>query len=612
LEDIKELIKEFKKKDENNYKLHVYYNTDVKKLQYKINNDKQDCIDINKAIQDIFFKEYTENNTILINIESDIIRYDSSIQEYKKILITDFIHLKATYWKDKIKFKDDMNYILNFMSNFNNKIKNEQINMNIFSEFSDENIYINDGPLACYCSHVRGIIYGYLNFKNYTIITEDDFHINDTKGILEKLQKVPNDWDIICFGASPINIFYEGDYYKFTDLFHSAHFYIIRNSSISTILENIYPIYDQIDILLSKLHDRLNIYNIPNTVSQKNFESNTQNNLFVVYNSPNYEYIRNSIRTVKILLKEIIYKKFKITSDTHYNKYIDNIILKILFDVILSKISTLDRSDLKQDYADFDVLETYENYFIDNYEMKLGNQITIIIDSCVKGINIESITKHIIDDIYTIINDFSLVNTYDVIYQEIYYPLNYGSTSNVYLLETNNKIVVKVYNENFRWKCINHNDANIIINKEVKILEKLSKHDNFQKIIKYCENKIYMEFVGESLFDHFYLPNNWEEQIANIFNTLTDNNICYQEFNLKNITVYNDKIYFIDFGLAEEFNDLNNPNNSNNLNNFIELLTTLDEKFKTITDIEQQHVYYINLINNIKLAKQHKYGDNIF
>ena len=38
------------------------------------------------------------------------------------------------------------------------------LSINEFSEFNDPNIYIQDGPLACYCSHVRSMIYSYTNF----------------------------------------------------------------------------------------------------------------------------------------------------------------------------------------------------------------------------------------------------------------------------------------------------------------------------------------------------------------------------------------------------------------------------------------------------------------
>ena len=67
---------------------------------------------------------------------------------------------------------------------------------------------------------------------------------------------------------------------------------------METIFKNLYPITDQIDIIISKLHDKLNIYNIPNTVSQKFFTTNIQNNLHIIYNTNNFDVIRAySIRT---------------------------------------------------------------------------------------------------------------------------------------------------------------------------------------------------------------------------------------------------------------------------------------------------------------------------
>ena len=87
------------------------------------------------------------------------------------------------------------------------------------------------------------------------------------------------------------------------------------------------------------------------------------------------------------------------------------------------------------------------------------------------------------------------------------------------------------------------------------------------------------------------------------------------------MTVKNNLIHFIDFGLAKiiEACDLvdlkylsNTDFNLPNMLNHIELIDMIKIKFESIVDLEQQHIYYNNLINNLKLDKDSKYKENIF
>ena len=143
---------------------------------------------------------------MVINIEKDVIRYQSIVSELKKIGMTGFVHLKATYWKEKKNMLKDLKFIVEFLGNFqpeeskNNmttelKIKPfdpNTLSINEFSEFNDPNIYIQDGPLACYCSHVRSMIYSYTNFdpSSYTIIIEDDVFVSNTEKIEKLITKI--------------------------------------------------------------------------------------------------------------------------------------------------------------------------------------------------------------------------------------------------------------------------------------------------------------------------------------------------------------------------------------------------------------------------------------
>jgi GR25 family glycosyltransferase involved in LPS biosynthesis len=161
-------------------KNHIATGVDAKILQYEenaleISDDRIDLIEILGGKQ----------NCILINMEKDVERYHTSVNQLKKVSIQKFVHLKGTNGRNKNKefLEKDLTYILNFISQFNSEIKPKQIKINEFSEINDSGVHIQDGPLGCYCSHLRALIYGYLNYEDYTIICEDDISITNTEKI---------------------------------------------------------------------------------------------------------------------------------------------------------------------------------------------------------------------------------------------------------------------------------------------------------------------------------------------------------------------------------------------------------------------------------------------
>lgn len=529
--------------------------TDVKILQYESFSINR-CNNIIDLVQ-LLGKDDT--NCIMINMEKDKHRYDSCIEEFKKISLKTFVHLKATYWKEKNKLLNDMIYILDFL-----KI-DSKVSINIFSKFSDPNIFIQDGPLACYCAHVRALIYGHLNFKEYTIIVEDDLFISNTEKIEQYIQQIPDDWDIICLNACGINYNYGDEpFYKFKNTFHSTHFYIVKNKCLPTIFKNIYPIDDQIDILISRLYDRLNIYNIVDTAYQKNFATNTQNNLYVIFNSPNYQPIRNYIKEFEELLLEHVNNKL-------LNNHENNIVIRdcIMFDVVYNYIINTNTV-------------TIENAckLVNNTPLYI--KLHIIINSCVKGIHLNNIITKLLNDINYIIDCFDLHNDINKAYM-------YGSSANIYKC---GDIVTKVYNQTLRWTHQEHDDSTKIFNKEVLFLQKLNR------IVNLTENSFSIKYLGESLYNNFCLPSDWKEQIQNIFQELTNCTIEYPEFNIKNILVLDDKISFIDFGLAKV-----GSNNENNCKVFIELL-------KLLTTFKGEKELYSTFINNLKISGE--YPNNIY
>ena len=529
--------------------------TDVKILQYESFSINR-C---NNTINLVQLLGKDDTNCIMINMEKDKHRYNSCIEEFKKISLKTFVHLKSTYWKEKDKLLNDMIYILDFL-----KI-DSKVSINMFSKFSDPNIIIQDGPLACYCAHVRALIYGHINFKEYTIIVEDDIFISNTKNIEEYIKQIPDDWDIICLNASAINYNYgDEQFYKFKNTFHSTHFYIVKNKCLPIIFKNVYPIDDQIDILISRLYDRLNIYNIVDTVYQKNFFTNTQNNLYVIFNSPNYQPIRNYIKEFEELLLEHINNKL-------LNNQENNIVIKdsIMYDVVYNYI-------INNFQINEDKIKPIENTAI-------FSKLHIIINSCVKGIHLNNIITKLLNDINYIIDCFDLHSDTNKSYM-------YGSSANIYKCVY---YITKVYNKTLRWMHEEHSDSAKIFNKEVLFLQKLNK------IIDVTENSFSIKYLGESLYNNFCLPSDWRKQIQNIFEELTSCTIEYPEFNIKNILVLDDNISFIDFGLAKV-----GSNNKNNCKVFIELLDLLSTIYKGEKEL------YSTFINNLKISGE--YPNNIY
>lgn len=82
-----------------------------------------------------------------------------------------------------------------------------------------------------------------------------------------------------------------------------------------------------------------------------------------------------------------------------------------------------------------------------------------------------------------------------------------------------------------------------------------------------------------------------------IINNIEIDNIRYQK---------NDKISFVDFGLADIMTDCNNDDNCYV---FIELLEILQNKFKNM-NTKQIHVLYNTFMNNIR--NNNKYPKNVF
>jgi GR25 family glycosyltransferase involved in LPS biosynthesis len=578
---------------------------EYKKMQYvegdeNINTKKINLLDL----LDKFTYKNNENNKknapILINLEKDTIRYEHSINQMKKILINDFCHLKGTYFRNKQQVEQDLTDVMDFLYNFNNNIVRKDYAMNDFSEINDANITIYGGPLACYISHLRAMIYGYQNNRDYTIIMEDDFIIMDTEIIENYLNKVPDDWEIILFGSViKTDDLFQKKIIKMEDKyeFHSTHFYIIRNTAFEKIFKNVYPVTEQIDVLISNARNQINIYNILCKTCQKNYSTNTQNNLHTIYTSVHYtsvrEYLEEIENNLSLLLDTVC------SSNESNNKFIAGY---IVYDVILRYIINcdLELNDVSTINNENNEMTVHTELLINNnrdtYDL-LIELLSEVMSNVKKGYDSNIISKNKINYIFSLIASFNLHNVYDEQYNEKYKIFAYGSSSNVYILENNN-IIIKHFLKKSRWSYENKNTSHVF-DKEVKILKDLGELIDFD-VNEYI---IKSKYKGMSIIKNFILPINWKEQITNIFNKFNKLNINYTEFNIFNILLNNNEINLIDYGLANSMENCM-QNNDDNCKNFITLLEKLNSKL----DNKFNYILYLTFINNIKSS----YPENIY
>lgn len=539
------------------------------------------------------FNKPVKQNYLLINIEKDLERYQTTLDEFKKLYITNFCHLKATNWKNREQLVDDLNYVINFLKQFNDnndKIKTNSITINHFSEPSDKNIYIQDGPLACYVSHLRAMIYGYTHFEDYTVIIEDDIDVVNTGLIKEHLCNVPNDWDIILFNCSRKNVDTsigstgKSKLYKLTGEFHSTHFYIIKNSSMPKIFSKLYPVNDQVDVLLSDCFKEFNYYNIEACVMQKYLSTSTQNNLYVVYNSPHYNVIRDHIATIKSMFNEYLDKKFP------HNPHNQNLAVTMLFDLVYTHMG---HKNSNWDNYNMPVVNHKDYIDSDPFFTQLIDKIVYFLYCTEKGVNVSTHAYSIVSMVIDIVNNF-------IEKKENYNVMAYGSTCFVF---NKDNLVIKKYGNFLRWKTKDHEEILQIFSNELECLKKLNMLEFYSEINK----TLILPNYGVSLFDYFELSHNWKQQIIKQFEIFNNCGIVYNEFNLKNIIVKNGEIKFVDFGLAK-LNCLDTPNENNlNCSIFIELLQLLDDRLKSEPDNEKRLVLCKILVDNIKLHKVEKY-----
>jgi GR25 family glycosyltransferase involved in LPS biosynthesis/predicted Ser/Thr protein kinase len=559
-------------------KNHISTGVDAKILQYEEN-----AIDISDDTIDIIELLGGKQNCILINMEKDVHRYQSSIKQLKKVSIQNFVHLKGTNGRNKNKesLEKDLTYILNFISKFNPEIEPKQIKINEFSEINDPGVQIQDGPLGCYCSHLRALIYGYLNYEDYTIICEDDISITNTEKIEKYIKQIPDDWDVICLNSRAKNISY-GDlpFYKFTDDFHSGHFYIVKNKCLPTLFSGMYPIIDQVDVLMANMVTELNIYNIPDTVYQKNLETNTQNNLNIIFSSPNYNVVTDALNKSEEILNH--FANIILPDNKERNKLI---VKHLMYDVIYNFMLTKGNNNPGSNTEDYVFDNPYEGKW--RHKM-LVTFVAFFLQCSKKGIDPKLTSQNLVNVCLFTLNKFTELHGNDT------KAYGFGSTAHTY--RVGDDLLLKRYNQKLRWSTEGHDNPKTIMSKELEILNKLKNVNSVPKLIDSVDMDIIMEYRGESIYNDFNLPDDWKQQITNIFSDLTDNGIFYPEFRLQNILVLDGKISFVDFGLVE-FRD--NCDNTENVEKFIKYLSLLDDKFKVVTELNARHILISTFLENV-------------
>lgn len=574
-----------------NKKLQNDNGADVKILQYSENAKTvcHDKIDLHALIEKHLIKQQVGQCCVMVNLEKDHERYNTTVKELEKISFKHFVHLRGTYWKNKIALEQNLSNILQFLVPFNPAVVEPNVSINDFSETTDPKIEIQDGPLACYCSHLRAMMYGWKHFPSYTIIIEDDIEITNAKNIEKYLQCIPDDWDVVCLNSIPQNDIYDNQpWYKFTTDFHSTHFYIVKNSSFPSIFGGMYPVVDQVDVLLSNLKDKLNIYNIVDTVYQRNIETNTQNNLHIIFTSPNYEYLCGKINEFQDMLNVVANRM--LSKNKKRNK---NIIADIMYDVVYRYV--LNHGKKQTDH------ENLENYLLDTSKMikrseweKFVYLLGYFIRCTKKGVNHVVSAEDLMTVILHTIYGFRKHGKYHKAYA-------FGATSHVYVAVKKNskKIasVIKCYNEKLRWITEGHDDSKEIFNKEIYLLSAIQHLKHVPKLQDYNAKKriIHLSYCGESLYSKFVLPKNWSKQIVKIFDEFTKNKIYYPEFRLQNILVLKGKITFVDFGLAV-FDE--KADNTENCEKFIKYLDILNERLKDEKNKNTRHQLITTFLRN--------------
>ena len=139
---------------------------------------------------------------------------------------------------------------------------------------------LSKGAVGCYMSHLKLWNYLMKTGQEGMIIFEDDTMPTLTRSELNaKLEKVPDDWDMVVFGAIYDNCHNVNDDVCRIARFFCLHAYAIRKRAANYLVPRAFPISQQIDSWLSDLSESrdINIYALTGTQWNQNENINTTN-----------------------------------------------------------------------------------------------------------------------------------------------------------------------------------------------------------------------------------------------------------------------------------------------------------------------------------------------
>lgn len=219
----------------------------------------------------------------------------------------------ATFWKDKNKTEDDLLKLLKFVK----KDYNYRPTINDDGTVSgDPNITVSKGVLGCYVS--QSSLLKKLGESNdqYIWITEDDITFvpnahSQLIMLFDELFEMDPNWDVVHMGSRKYPNIFDAltIIHKWDDIFINAQCYIVRKKAIATILSTLYPMIEQVDVVISRSFKKLRMYNFDGICYQQDsmYISDVQSCVLENYQKIKGEEVMNYVasyiskRTGKIL-----------------------------------------------------------------------------------------------------------------------------------------------------------------------------------------------------------------------------------------------------------------------------------------------------------------------
>jgi glycosyl transferase family 25 len=146
------------------------------------------------------------------------------------------------------------------MVNRYSAIDGNDLNLEVFSNPS---VFETVGQLGCLISHYNVIKSAKHHNLSSVLIMEDDIRFCDDFNLHleQKMQDVPDNWDMLFFGANHITrpIRVTDNIYKMTRAY-SAHCYAIKNTMFDSLLVNLCEFKEPLDVTYANLQSNINSY----------------------------------------------------------------------------------------------------------------------------------------------------------------------------------------------------------------------------------------------------------------------------------------------------------------------------------------------------------------